>query len=133
MSRTSTENEQRPVLEAVSTAVQFTVVMPGLKSAPLGGEQIATRLVAQLSIAETAKFTGTPAAPPHETNRLLEHATTGAVVSTTRTANEHEFVLPAASSATHNTWVTPGAKIEPLAGKHAMETLVEQLSIALTS
>ena len=97
VSRTVTVKVQVLVFSAASYAVTVTVVVPMGKTEPEAGEAVTVGLASTTSVALTVKSTTLPAELVASTVMLVEHVTTGAVVSRTVTVKVQMFVFRLAS------------------------------------
>ncbi len=132
VSLTVTVNEQLPVFDDESVAMQVTVVTPLGKVEPDAGAQTGVRLPSQLSAAVAVKLTTAEQSPPAVPVVMGDgQVTTGASSSLTVTVNEQLPVLPDESVAMQVTVVTPLGKVEPDAGAQTGVRLPSQLSVAL--
>jgi hypothetical protein len=105
VSTTWTMKLQLRSFPASSMAVQVTVASPDWKTDPDGGTQLTLTLVSQLSVPMAAKATGTPCGSSHSMVRSAGQVMLGLPVSTTRTTNWQEVVLPPSSVTAHWTVV----------------------------
>jgi len=131
VSLTVTMNDAAPPLPRASVAVQFTVVGPSGKIAPLAGLHVAVTVPSTMSVADVAKLNAAPVAPVASIVALAGAVTTGPVVSLTVTMNEAAPVLPRASLAVQLTVVAPSGNVAPLAGVQVTATLPSTASLAV--
>jgi len=129
---TVTVNEQLPVFDDVSVAVQVTVVMPRGKVVPEGGVQVGVIAPSQLSKAVAVNVTLTEHIPAGEFIEIgAGQVTTGASSSLTVTVNEQEPTFDDVSVAVHITVVMPLGNVAPDAGVQTGVIDPSQLSVAV--
>ena len=117
----------------LSSARQQTVVVPGRKTLPEGGEQLTgTELVVQRLVAMAVKFTTAPVRAAQRTV-ISGGQRISVPPQITVTLKLHLFSLPTKSTAVQTTVVVPQGNLPVVDGVQVTVGLGSQLSVAVMS